>query len=240
MSELLVKQKDIVVPGQELAVGMDFLPAYGSYRDGDKIIANCVGLANIDGRLIKIIPLSGKYSPKRGDTVVGRVVDMSFSNWYVDIGCANDAVLSSRETGGYVDRGADLTKIYNFGDYIVAEISKVTRGVIEITTRGPGLRKLGSGRIIKVNPTKVPRIIGKQGSMVTLIKDKTGCRITVGQNGLVWIQGEPDKEMKALEAIKIIEKKAHLEGLTDEITKFLSDGSEKIEKGGENAAEKKA
>lgn len=221
MSKLLIKHKDIVVPGQELADGMDFLPAYGSFRDGEKIVATQVGLANVDGRLIKIISLNGKYNPRSGDTVIGKVMDMTFSNWYIDIGCANDAVLSTRDHAGYVDRGADLGKIFNFGDYLVAQVNKVTRGVIELTTKGPGLRVLGPGKIIKVNPTKVPRVIGKQGSMVTLIKEKTGCKITVGQNGIIWMQGDPENEMKAVNAIELIEKKAHLEGLTEEVTKFL-------------------
>ena len=221
MGELHVQAKDIAVPGQILATGMDYLPAHDTFRDGDHIIASRVGLVNIDGRLIKLIPLNGKYFPKAGDQVIGKVVDMNFSNWYVDINFANDAVLSSRDTAEFIDRGADLSKIFGHGDYIVAEIAKVTRGTVELNMRGPGYRKLGTGKIIKVNATKVPRIIGKQGSMITLIKEKTGCKITVGQNGLVWITGEPAAEIKAVQAINLIEQKAHLEGLTDEVTEFL-------------------
>ncbi|HLD12655.1 MAG TPA: exosome complex RNA-binding protein Rrp4 [Candidatus Nanoarchaeia archaeon] len=221
MGELHIQPKDIVVPGQILATGMDYLPTYDTFRDGDHIIAARVGLVNVDGRLIKLIPLNGRYFPKQGDQVIGRVVDMNFSNWYVDINFANDAVLSSRDTAEFIDRGADLSKIFCHGDYIVAEIAKVTRGTVELNMRGPGFRKLGPGKIIKVNSTKVPRIIGKQGSMITLIKEKTGCKITVGQNGLVWVSGEPAAEIKAIHAINLIEQKAHLEGLTDEVTKFL-------------------
>ncbi len=69
--------------------------------------------------------------------------------------------------------------------------------------------------------------------MIKLIKDATECRITVGQNGLCWIQGEPENEMLAAETIKLVEEKAHTEGLTDEISKFLekkTKGKKKTEK----------
>ena len=116
MGELLIQPKDIVVPGQILAQGMDFLPAHDTYRDGDYIVASRVGLVHVDGRLIKLVPLSGKYMPKRGDQVIGKVIDMTFSNWFVDINYANDAVLSSRDTSEFVERGPDLSKIISHGD----------------------------------------------------------------------------------------------------------------------------
>src|SRR3989344_1966319 len=241
MGELLVKTKEIVVPGQILANGMDFLPANGTYREEDKIMSSQLGLVNVDGRLIKIIPLNGKYVPKRGDTIIGRIVDMSFSNWYVDIGCANDAVMSSRDSTEFVEKGADLSQYYSFNEYISAQVTKTTRSTIEITMRAPGLRKLGPGKMMKVAASKVPRIIGKQGSMISVIKDRTGTRIIVGQNGFVWISGEPENVLAAVEAIEMIEKKAHIEGLTEEMTKFLESSCKnlKVVKGGENVQEKK-
>ena len=211
MGTIYVKDKEIVVPGTELAEGMDYLPVSGAFREQDKIIANQLGIASIDGRLIKIIPLRGKYAPKAGDIVVGKIVDMTFSNWYIDLGCASNAILSSKEATEFVDRGADLSQFYSFNDMIVARISKVVRGTVELTMRGQGLRKLGTGRILNVSTSKVPRIIGKQGSMISIIKEKTGCRIIVGQNGTVWIQGEPQNELAAVEAIHYV----NLNGATD-------------------------
>ncbi len=223
MGELFVKEKEIVVPGQELASGMDYLPSTGCYRDSEKIISNVVGIFTLSNRLIKVIPLNGRYSPKEGDTVIGKILDMSFNNWYIDIGCANNAVLSVREATEYVEKGADLSQFYTYGDYIVAKVSNVTRSAIELSMKGPGSRKLGAGKILKVDSSKVPRIIGKQGSMISLIKDKTGCRIIVGQNGFAWIQGNPENELIAVGAIEKINKESHKEGLTDEIAKFLEE-----------------
>ena len=44
---ILVKERDIVVPGQELADGMDYLPSEGAFREGDKIISSKLGLFNL-------------------------------------------------------------------------------------------------------------------------------------------------------------------------------------------------
>lgn len=222
MGKLLVKDKEIVVPGEILAEGMDHLPGIGTYRQGNDILAGRLGLVNIDGRTIKLIPLSGKYTPKRDDTIICKVIDINFNGWRVDTNSAYSAMLSIKDTPGYIQKGADLTQYYNLGEYIVANVVNVTsQKLIDITMKGPGLHKLKGGRIIEVSPHKVPRIIGKQGSMVGMLKKATNCRIIVGQNGLVWIEGEPDKELLVEKTIRKIEKESHLTGLTDRIQEFL-------------------
>lgn len=223
MGELLLKDKDIAVPGETIAKGMDYLPAYGTYRDGDNIIAGKLGLIGIDGRLVKVIPLSGRYVPKNGDVIIGKVIDITFSGWRIDTNSAYSAMLSLKDgTSDFVERGADLTRYYNIGDYVMVKIINVTsQKLVDLTMRGPGLRKLEGGRIIKVACTKVPRIIGKQGSMIKMLKDATGCRILVGQNGIVWIHGEPEMEVKTVETIRKIESEAHIAGLTDSIKEYL-------------------
>ncbi len=220
---LLVKDKEIVIPGEDLALGMDYLPSYGTFREGERITAGKLGLVNIDGRVIRLIPLSGKYMPKTGDTIIGKIVDVTINGWRVDINSAYSAMLSMKDaTSEFIARGSDLTKYFNFGDHIVTKIINVTsQNLVDLTMKGPGLRKLEEGRIISVNTYKVPRIIGKQGSMITMVKDATNCRVTVGQNGLVWIQGEPENEMNAVDAIRKIESESHTSGLTERMKDYL-------------------
>ena len=78
MTEIRIKEKEIVVPGEVLAVGMEVLPGTGTYRMNDKIIAGRLGLAAIDGRTIKLIPLSGRYTPKKNDVIICKVIDVNF------------------------------------------------------------------------------------------------------------------------------------------------------------------
>src|SRR3989338_302449 len=222
---LLVKDKSVVVPVEELAAGMDYLPTSGTYRDGDKIVASRLGLVHVDGRLVRIIPLSGKYLPKRGDVIVAKVIDITLNGWRCDINSAYSALLGMKEgTSEFIARGADLTRYYTFGDYIVAKITNVTsQNIVDLTVRGPDLKKLGEGRIMRIDPNKVPRVIGKAGSMVSMIKLATDCRISVGQNGVIWIQGEPVKERIAVQAIEKIESESHISGLTELVKQFLDE-----------------
>jgi len=222
MGKLLIEDKTIVTPGEELAEGMDFLPAEGTFRDKDKIISSGLGLVNVNGRVIKTIPVAGRYIPKKGDTIIAKVTNILMSGWILDIDSAYSAMLSVKEARDFIRRDADLTRYYNIGDYIVTNIVMVTsQKLIDASMKDPGMRKLIGGRIIKVNPHKVPRIIGKRGSMVSMIKQATDCSITVGQNGLVWINGSPENEIIVVNTINMIEKEAHISGLTERIKTFL-------------------
>lgn len=225
MAKLLVKDKTVVVPGDNLAEGMDYLPGFGTYRLGEQIIAARLGIVTMDGRAVKIIPLAGSYIPKTHDVVVGKVIDVTFSGWRLEINSAYSAMLMMKDgSSDYIQRGADLTHYYALGDYLVCKITNVTsQKLVDLTMKGPGLKKLSGGRLIKVNTNKVPRVIGKQGSMVSMIKQVTNCRIVVGQNGLIWLQGNPEDEVLAIQTIKKIEKESHMHGLTDRIKAYLEE-----------------
>ncbi len=229
MSRLLVEERQLVVPGQELAEGMDYLPGDDVIRDKDILVSLKVGLVNIKGRLVKVTPLAGIYLPKRGDMVIGKVLSSGFSGWRVDIGWAFEANLGLKDASSdFIEKGADLSRYFAAGEYIVSEIVNVaSTKIIDLSMKGTGLRKLPPGRIFKVSPAKVPRIIGKQGSMISLIKEHTGCKISVGQNGLVWLVGENiEKELLAIKAIELIERESHISGLTERVKAFLERGKD--------------
>tara|TARA_B100000678_G_scaffold98716_1_gene82515 strand:- start:594 stop:770 length:177 start_codon:yes stop_codon:yes gene_type:complete len=57
--------------------------------------------------------------------------------------------------------------------------------------------------------------------MITLLRERTNCRIQVGQNGLVWVDGEPDQIARAQKAIETISREATSRGLTEKIEKLL-------------------
>ncbi|MCX6710139.1 MAG: exosome complex RNA-binding protein Rrp4 [Candidatus Woesearchaeota archaeon] len=224
MGKILLEDKEIVVPGDIIAEGMDFIPGTGTFREGENIISARLGMISVSGSLIKLVPLSGKYMPKIGDTIVCKVIDVSMSGWRVDTNSAYSAMLSMKDASSrYISRGADLTKYFKIGDYLLAKVINVTsQKLVDMTMKGPGLRKLIGGIVIAVSPSKVPRIIGKNGSMVSIIKEATNCNIVVGQNGLVFLQGAPADAVKAVNAIRKIENEAHISGLTERMEKALN------------------
>ena len=152
------------------------------------------------------------------------------SGWRVDTNSAYSAMLNVKDaTSQFIARGADLTRYFNIGDMVVTKIINVTsQKLVDLTMKSQGLRKLYDGRTIRVEPCKVPRIVGKAGSMINMVKNSTHCRITVGQNGIIWINGEPENELIAIEAINKIEKESHVSGLTERIEAFFEKNKDKI------------
>jgi len=224
MSNLLINEKEIVVPGQELAEGMDYLPGDDVIRDKDKLVSTKVGIVNVSGRLIKVVPLAGPYVPKRGDLIIGKVVGVGLGGWRVDFGWPFEGNLSVKDaTSDFIEKGTDLSKYIDYGDYVVTQIINVaSEKLIDLSLKGPGLRKLSPGRLLKVSSSKVPRIIGKQGSMITMVKDYTGCKISVGQNGMIWLSSDdPKRDNLAVRSINKIVEESHISGLTDRMKEFL-------------------
>ena len=81
-----------------------------------------------------------------------------------------------------------------------------------------------------MTPTKIPRVIGRKGSMISMIKQETGCQIILGLNGVILVTGKiPEDEELAIEVIKKIEQESHTSGLTDRITQLLKERKGKVE-----------
>lgn len=240
---LYVKNKDLVVPGEVLAED-DYFSGRGTFKDDDKICSYHLGFVSLRNKKVSVIPLQSKYIPKRGDVVIGEIDDIRFSMWGVDINSPYSAMLPASEVFGREKR--DLSKVYTVGDVLflrVVDVDEVKK--VKLGLKGRGLGKFNEGIIIEITPTKVPRLIGKKGSMINMIKESTNCDIVVGQNGLVWVKGDSKMERIVENVIRIIEQDAHTSGLTDRIRNELSlliDGvplekSSKTETEFENAAD---
>jgi exosome complex component RRP4 len=78
---------------------------------------------------------------------------------------------------------------------------------------------LGRGTMLRIKPSKVPRVIGKQSTMVKQIIEATKSQIVVGVNGIVWMSGG-DTSL-AIRAVLKIEGEAHVAGLTERIKHML-------------------
>ena len=225
MSEMLVKERQLVIPGEVLAVGLDYLPGSGCYRVGNDIKAKLMGLVKVKERLVSVIPLAGVYIPKPGDGIIGTIEDMQSTFWILDINSPYDALLSlSEAVDEYVDiYKTDISVYYDIGDVVYAKVLTVSKSKnVTLTMNDYRAKKLIGGRLLTITPSKVPRLIGKEGSMIELIKNKTKCQIIVGQNGVVWLRG--GVESLAAKAILMIERESHIAGLTDRISELLEKG----------------
>ena len=215
--------RQIVIPGEEIAKGRDFLPGENTEKRGDSIVALRYGLAEESNKLMRVIPISGAYQARRGNSVIGKVVMLTFNGWVVDIGAADNAFLSLMEVPRFVNKD-ELEEVLQIGDMVTAKIWAINKRGIDLSIKDRGLGRIDDGMIIKINPSKVPRLIGKEGSMIKMVKDETGCNITVGQNGVIWLKGNKvEDELFAKKAIEFIESKSYISGLTDEVQKWFKE-----------------
>ena len=179
-----------------------------------------LGRVSLRNKKIRVIPLKSKYVPKKGDVVIGKIKDVRFSMWDLDINSPYSGILPAFEVFGREKK--ELNKVYDVGDVLflrVVDVDEIKKAKLGLKGRGMG--KFKGGIIVDIAPTKVPRLIGKKGSMINMIKDKTNCKIVVGQNGLVWVKGNEDMEQLTREIIHLIEAEAHTSGLTNKIKNKL-------------------
>ncbi|MBI2005218.1 MAG: RNA-binding protein [Candidatus Aenigmarchaeota archaeon] len=219
-----MKTREMVLPGDLLDERKGRKLGNGAYEENDKVFSKFLGFPRINENEISVIPLSGTYLPRFGDRIIGVIESVEVSGWFVDTNSPYSAFLPISEgVDEFVDlQRTELTRYFDVGDIIFCRLSKVTKNkTVQASMRDFESRKLRGGALIKVTPMKIPRIIGKEGSMIMMIKNKTKCEIVTGQNGLVWIRGE-DKG-KAIEAILTIEKESHTIGLTEKIEKMLGE-----------------
>jgi exosome complex component RRP4 len=217
-----------VIPGDVIARGNY---RYGSYieKRGDEYVALRVGLAEVGREGVKLNPLTGPYLPRSDDEVIGKVVDINGFGWVVDINSCFDGFLPASFVFGreFSPSTHDLSSKFRVGDIIGARIESFERSRDpQLSIRGHGYGKIESGEIVKISPTKVPRLIGRRGAMINMISEKTGCDVRVGQNGVVVINGPPEGIVKTVKAVRMVEEEAHAADLMSKVEAYLGGSSD--------------
>jgi exosome complex component RRP4 len=214
--------REIVVPGDLLDdSGMN--AGNNAYVHDGKVYAGVLGVKNVYHDTVGVIPLGGRYMPSTGDTVIGIIEDIGPSNWLVDINAPYPAPLHVNEVPWKVEFG-DTSKYLNVGNVVMLKILMVDESrKIQVTMKDSGLRRIEGGQLVEMAHSKVSRVIGKSGSMIQMIKNLTDCRIFVGQNGRIWVDGDDENADVAVQAIKLIEKEAQSSNLTERVETFIKE-----------------
>ena len=211
--------RKLVLPGDLMETKSK--PGRGIFRNDGRIYASVLGHSSDKSGYINVNAISGRYNPKKGDKIIAICAETGPSVWRMDIGSSFNSTLHHSESGWKVPFG-DTARFLAIGDAVWAEVFMVdAAGSHQISLKKDDCRKLYSGTIVKVDTTNVPRIIGKQGSMITTIREKTQTRIQIGQNGYVWIDGKGEDIALAQKAIETIDQEATSKGLTKKIEKLL-------------------
>ena len=211
--------RKLVLPGDLMETKSK--PGRGIFRKDGRVHASVVGHSIDKSGYINANGIKGRYNPKTGDKVIAICAETGPSVWRMDIGASFNSTLHHSESGWKVPFG-DTARFLAIGDAVWAEIFMVdAAGSHQISLKKDDCRKLYSGTIVRIDPTNVSRVIGKQGSMITAIREKTQTRIQIGQNGYIWIDGKGDDISRAQKAVEMINEESTSKGLTKKIEKLL-------------------
>jgi len=193
--------------------------------EGKRIISTTIGLSDVSDDSVRVISLTGVYLPKTDDLVIGTIQYIHGNSWFADINSCYQGMLLGQDVfgrGSYPTK-SEMEERLSKGDIIFAKIANSDRQrepLISIADQSLG--KIDSGELVKISPAKIPRLIGKHGSMIQTIEGSTNATITVGQNGLIVVScDETNGLLKALAAIRMVDEQAHLVNLTDKVKKML-------------------
>jgi len=193
--------------------------------EGKRIISTTIGLSDVSDDSVRVISLTGVYLPKIDDMVIGIIQYIHGNSWFADINSCYQGMLLGQDVfgrGSYPTK-SEMEERLSKGDIIFAKIANSDRQrepLISIADQSLG--KIDSGELVKISPAKIPRLIGKHGSMIQTIEGSTNATITVGQNGLIVVScDETNGLLKALAAIRMVDEQAHLINLTDKVKKML-------------------
>jgi len=224
--------REIVTPGDLLAED-DYVAGDNTYKEENKIYATRVGLVQYENRRVSVVALKAFYVPSVGDMVIGKVVEIGLGSWIIDIRAPYPALLRASDAFNrpFRPQRDDMPSILDVGDLVMGKIIAYDRTRAPLLTiREPDLGRVERGQTIEVTPTKIPRVIGRKGSMITMLKNETNCQITVGQNGVILVSGRSAKdEQLAVMAIRKIEEEAHTSGLTDRVTQMVKSEKRGVE-----------
>ncbi|UCC19964.1 MAG: RNA-binding protein [Promethearchaeota archaeon] len=234
--------REVVVPGEALTEDVsNFLPGRGTIlnKERNKIVSLNIGLKQIKKNYVNVIPLRGFYTPRPGDKVIALVVDKNPVKYKCDINAKDFGQLKPKNTvkkgkvrgfrgGGPVHEDLS-TERFDIGDILVVKVLSADRlNKPELTTVGKYLGKKIGGIVISIDTPKIPRVIGRNGSMIKMLKNLTKCNIFVTQNGRIWLKGEDiAHERLLIESINKIATEAHTVGLTDRMQEFIIDEKKK-------------
>ncbi len=143
-----VKTGNLVLPGDKLGVIEEYVLGSGTFQEDGGIYSSRIGVVLIDNKAkkISVFPKTAKpLIPKKGDTVLGKVITVQGKKAMVAIAMIEDKALSSiftgqvfirQVTGGYLESIDDMFKI---GDIIRASVIDDREEIYQLTTAGPEL-----------------------------------------------------------------------------------------------------
>ena len=217
-----MSQDKFVIPG-DIIIADDCRPGQNVILEGNRVMSTAIGFSEIKDNLVNVTPLTGLYTPKTDDLVIGKIISHNALSWQVDINSYYSGILTASDIFGkdYSPSRDDLSLKLNTGDIVLARIANVGSRDPLITIIGENLGKIDSGELVKISSAIIPQLTD---SIIQIIEENTNANITVGQNGLVILKCDNSTGLtKAIKSIKMFGMMSNNVSIEEKIKKFLDE-----------------
>ena len=156
--------------------------------------------------------------PRWGDLIVAAVAEVRNNLWFMNINGPFQGLLPMSLAPWKVEFGAGGGNM-GIGDVVLARVQEVDEcHNVVLTMKGVGLRRLNQGSVHSVPINHIDRIRGEGNATLQRLREACDCRIIVGENGKVWVDGDAEGTAWARQAIQLIQESGHKNTFEAELT----------------------
>lgn len=202
-------EQRLVTPGMAIGPSAGKRAGSGIITEQDTMIATQLGWLQEKNNTMSVHPIHSAYMPRSGDLIVANVAEVRNNLWFMDINGAFQGLLPMSLAPWKVEFGAARQHM-DVGNVVLARVQEVDEcHNVVLTMKGVGLRRLNQGAVESIPVQHVDRVRGEGNSLLQRLRDASDCRIMVGENGRVWIDGDSNGITWARKALKMVAEKGH-------------------------------
>ncbi len=213
----------LVTPGEAIGASSGVRAGTGALVQGDGIIATRVGWVKENNGVVSVDPIHAAYMPRSGDLVIGVVESVRNNLWFADVNGPFNGLLPMSLAPWKVEFGAAREHM-DIGDVMLARVQEVDEAHnIVLTMKGVGLRRLKEGIMSEISMNHISRIRGEGDSTLRTLKDVSDCRIIVGENGRVWVDGDDDGIAFMRNVLDLVRNEGHKNTFTASLEAMIEE-----------------
>ena len=217
-------EQRLVTPGMAVGPSAGKRAGSGIIAAEESFIATQLGWLREQNNTVSIDPINAAYMPRSGDLVVGIVAEVRNNLWFLDINGSFQGLLPMSLAPWKVEFGAARQHM-DVGDVVLARVQEVDEcHNVVLTMKGVGLRRLNQGAVESIPVQHVDRVRGEGNTLLQRMRDACDCRMMVGENGRVWIEGSSEGTAWARRTIQKLVNEGHskeFETILDEMEKKM-------------------
>ena len=199
----------LVTPGMAIGPLSGKRVGSGALAQNEQIIATRLGWVREMNDTVSVDPINAAYMPRSGDLIIATVAEVRNNLWFMDINGPFQGLLPMSLAPWKVEFGAARQHM-GVGDSVMARVQEVDEcHNVVLTMKGVGLRRINEGSILSVPVNHVERIRGNNNETLLRLREICDCRIMVGDNGRVLVDGSAEGIAWARSAIKLAGNSGH-------------------------------